>query len=490
MGKEKARHIDTYNTKRVHKVNLGVIVSIALILVVESFIYKGTEEGIRVGMQASAVIVLSLINYFLPINRYLKGLLFGLIISAVAIVLVFTDDYSIVHHYLLLASVAVVSLYLKKEIILAYSIALDAAILAVFFIKTEGLLGYNYESQNVISIMLLIISIEVLLYFLTWWGRNYFTDANAKALMLEKTFNDIREGTGNIDERIAGLNRDMDGLNDQSLNITKTMQEMAEAVQTQANTIHNINLEMSDSMDTVEETRDISIRIAGKSREMVEKVNAGTEKVNTMDNQIRTLRNSIGASAETVTMLLSDMQEISNMLNDIKQIASQTNLLSLNAAIEAARAGEMGKGFAVVASEVKSLAGSSAEIAERITGLVSKITERCNEAYEAVTEGNKAVIEGGNIMNDIDLYFTELKRSFDDTNAEIELGLEKTEAMAAKMSSIRDRIMDVSAISQQQASSTEEVLATVEDQNRSIERIGTYIREIKELSGGLKANLN
>ena len=178
------------------------------------------------------------------------------------------------------------------------------------------------------------------------------------------------------------------------------------------------------------------------------------------------------------------------MLNDIKQIASQTNLLSLNAAIEAARAGEMGKGFAVVASEVKSLAGSSAEIAERITGLVSKITERCNEAYEAVTEGNKAVIEGGNIMNDIDLYFTEIKRSFDDTNAEIELGLEKTEAMAAKMSSIRDRIMDVSAISQQQASSTEEVLATVEDQNRSIERIGTYIREIKELSGGLKANLN
>jgi methyl-accepting chemotaxis protein len=490
MGNEKAKQIDTYNTQRAHRVNLTVIITIALSLIVQTFIYKGVEEGIGISIQASAVIVLSLINYFLPINRYLKGLIFGLVITAVAVALIFMDDYSIVHQYMMLASIAVVSLYLKKELVLIYGLVLDAAFLAIFFIKPEGLLGNNYESQNILSIMLLLVSLEVLLYFLTQWGREYFTDADAKAFALEKTFGDIREGTSNIDERIAGLNSDMGNLSSQSGSITGTMQEMAKAVQTQARTIHNVNRDMSESMDTVEETRKISIRIAGKSKDMVGKVNDGAGKVHTMNNQIKTLRSSVGASAETVTMLLSDMEEINGMLNDIKQIASQTNLLALNAAIEAARAGEAGKGFAVVANEVKSLAGSSTEIAERINVLVDKMSARCNDAYEKVNDGNKAVIEGENIMNDIDLYFAELKRSFDDTNAEIEEGLVKTEAMASKMSSIREQIMDVSAISQQQAASTEEVLATIEEQNKAIERIGTYIREIKDLSGKLKANLN
>ncbi|HCL41255.1 MAG TPA: methyl-accepting chemotaxis protein, partial [Pseudomonas sp.] len=109
----------------------------------------------------------------------------------------------------------------------------------------------------------------------------------------------------------------------------------------------------------------------------VEKANQGADngraQVDRTIGEINQLSSSVSTAVEHMETLSSDAQEITSVLDVIRNIAEQTNLLALNAAIEAARAGEMGRGFAVVADEVRNLAQRTQQSTEEIHNMISKL---------------------------------------------------------------------------------------------------------------------
>lgn len=97
---------DSYNVQRVHRVNIAVTVFIVLLLTVQAMFTGGIEKGISIGLQGFTVIVLSVINYFLPINKYTKDLLFAAIPAVVMIALMYLGNYSLNKHYIILTTVS------------------------------------------------------------------------------------------------------------------------------------------------------------------------------------------------------------------------------------------------------------------------------------------------------------------------------------------------------------------------------------------------
>lgn len=170
---------------------------------------------------------------------------------------------------------------------------------------------------------------------------------------------------------------------------------------------------MTEMSATVHEVAQNSNHTAEAATRAEEQTNAGRTVVNNAVESINRLASDVGQAAEMVRQVEGDSQRIGSVLDVIRSIADQTNLLALNAAIEAARAGEQGRGFAVVADEVRTLAkrtqDSTEEIQEMIESLqrgvdntVSIMEVGQKQASDSVEQANKALVSLDEITQAVD----------------------------------------------------------------------------------------
>src|SRR5690606_4793602 len=155
----------------------------------------------------------------------------------------------------------------------------------------------------------------------------------------------------------------MERIAEDSGSILEAVEQMAHAINSEAQSITQINNVVSSSLANMEQAAKVSEVVAAESKEMNNVMEENWQKVNRVTAHMGTLNDSIQTTTATVDDLQENLQKVNTLLLGIEDIANQTNLLALNAAIEAARAGEQGRGFAIVAEEVRKLAEQSSEIA-------------------------------------------------------------------------------------------------------------------------------
>jgi methyl-accepting chemotaxis protein len=172
---------------------------------------------------------------------------------------------------------------------------------------------------------------------------------------------------------------------------------------------------------------------------------------------------------DLVGAISKNSTQISRIADAISRIASQTNMLSLNASIEAARAGEHGRGFAVVAEEVGKLAGSSRSLAEDIAEQVRQATE---QAEKGVT-----------VAREVSGKMEELAEGVAQTDKLIGAIATAMEQQQATIAGINENVGELTRIGQSNATAAEEITATMLDLSRLAERTRLDVDEFKKVSG-------
>ena len=174
----------------------------------------------------------------------------------------------------------------------------------------------------------------------------------------------------------------------------------------------------------------------------------------------------------------------------ITEIASQTNLLSLNASIEAARAGEMGKGFAVVADEIRTLSEQSRESAEKIGNIVNDLLENSNLSVSTMNEMTE-VIEKQNAKID------NTKELFDSLNVEIgsvSTAVESIGKQTEVLENVKNKVLGIveslAAIAEENAASAEETSASMNELEHTVAECNQVTGEMVAISKKLKEDTN
>lgn len=319
--------------------------------------------------------------------------------------------------------------------------------------------------------------------------------ANDLALMAQGDFsNEIiplcNDEIGDLATSAAKLSKDMGGIveriNQSVFKLSTSAEEMAHITEQSNQSMSQQRVEtdqvataMNEMTATVHEVAQNAQLAADSASQANSEVNTGQAVVNDAISAISKLVQQVESAADVIHVLEQDSVEIGSVLDVIRSIAEQTNLLALNAAIEAARAGEQGRGFAVVADEVRVLAQRTQTSTEEIQGMIEKLQSGAQNAVESMNQSRSqadvtrdTAAKAGEVLTNI----TSSVTNINDMNTLIASSAEEQNSVAEE---INRNVVSISQMAEVASDGASHTAETSED-------LRNVAEELKHVISGFK----
>jgi methyl-accepting chemotaxis protein len=478
-------HMNTFMKNYIRKVNKAMTFLVLMNLAVLVYFIITKKQPILFAVGGVDVAIMAFLVFSQRKKRFelLSAYIVPVMITIICLLLIGKDTGYI---HMILLPIALAVLYLYKPIFLTVVGLADVGFIIKHIIDPIG--------KDFITDLMLINLIVVILFFAVHWGSrliNLAASENKKAedhlTDLNRVLDTIRESSDNLNKDITECNHRLKDVWNDSAGMLKTVEEVAKGVMEQAEAITEINDMMSNAEQKMVETQNNSSLLSEISAKASDVVANGSGKINQMGQQMTIISQTTTDTLSTVQVLKEQMAKVVSFLSSISNIAEQTNMLSLNAAIEAARAGESGKGFAVVADEVRKLAEQSASAVRQIDEIVSEINEKTANVMDKVQKGKTATEEGEKIVVEVSQNFEDIRESFKRIDDSVVSGLAIVDETSAIFTKVRQEAESIASISQEHTASTEEMLATMENQSANIEKTSIAMMQINSSSEKLQS---
>ena len=293
----------------------------------------------------------------------------------------------------------------------------------------------------------------------------------------------LSNNSGTLSEQIMQIKHSADEISTTMNDLSNAAMSQAGEATTSANEAAKLDKLIIRNIDDTENLR-------ANANEMDRVKNNGLMAIKDLIDKTMKSRDSILAAKEAMQQNNEQAQKIELTSQRINDIADQTNLLSLNAAIEAARAGEAGRGFAVVAEEIRSLAEETNSLTGEIGIIIQELLEKTSDATQNMESMEKIFEQQEHSVGETRENFIQIEQCLESVQTSIHKLYESSNEMADSKKVIVDMIEGISAVSQQNAAGSQEVLASMETQDSVIADIAGMAQNLAALAEELSQQAN
>ena len=306
----------------------------------------------------------------------------------------------------------------------------------------------------------------------------------------------FKEVLGDIENTVVTVKEAAESVDMMSSQSSRTVEEVGHAVEEIA---MGATTQASDTQTASEHVDKMGTLIQNIVKE-VDLLTTSSNKMGKAEKKAQAIMEELALTTEKTSVAVDEIykqtevtnasaKEISKAVELITEIASQTNLLSLNASIEAARAGEAGRGFAVVASEIQKLADQSNQSAVKIQKIIEELSIQSNKTVKFMKEVRTAVTNQENKLSETREIFNEVRDGVQSSLVEIESISGKSGDLTQRKEHMLDIIEVLSAISEENAASTEETMASTEELTSMMIELASSANKLNEMANTLEGDI-
>jgi len=259
--------------------------------------------------------------------------------------------------------------------------------------------------------------------------------------------------------------------------MSHSIQNVDQGAQEQTRGVTKTSKLAQDITTAVQQVTGNAEMVTKQSSQATNAARMGVQSVNRTVEGMTSIRAKVGLSAEKVKEMGQRSDQIGMIVETIEDIASQTNLLALNAAIEAARAGEHGKGFAVVADEVRKLAERASVATKEIGGLIRSIQTTVLDAVSAMDEGAQEVENGVKLVNQAGNSLGEIVTAAEGVMLQAQEAQQAAQRMMVSSKELTEAMLSVSSVVEKNTTAVKEMASNSSEVTQSIESIASVSEE-------------
>lgn len=272
--------------------------------------------------------------------------------------------------------------------------------------------------------------------------------------------------------------------------LSSTVEVVAQGTQSQYGAVDTIAVVISESNRIFGEVVQVLESVSKVAQENTLAAKKATESIQVLSTSMANIQGANESAAIQVSELSNLSQSIRQIVGVIDDIASQTNLLALNAAIEAARAGEHGRGFAVVADEVRKLAERSLAETKNISELINKVATSIDRTVSSIEQSTQEIDVGSMVAQDAGNVLSEIERAATGTQEEIVRLTDSFERLKTASAQTETAVNDIAVYANENLAGVEEMAMTAEEVKRLVENVAAVSEEsaaaIEEVAASIK----